>query len=147
VEDAPTLLRVLQAAFEEYRGRLDPPSGAHRETAGKIRQKLTIGRAVVGLIEQTVVGCVFYQPQGDHVYLDRLAVLPEYRRRGLGRALVEYVEARARELVLPCIRLGVRTALPQNQAYYERMGYRVVEYASHAGYTEPTYLILEKDVD
>ena len=30
--DLPTLLVLVHKAFEEYRGRLDPPSGAHDET-------------------------------------------------------------------------------------------------------------------
>jgi len=30
--DAGTLLALVRAAFEEFRGRLDPPSGAHAET-------------------------------------------------------------------------------------------------------------------
>ena len=31
-DDAPLLLATLHAAFDEYRGRLDPPSGVHAET-------------------------------------------------------------------------------------------------------------------
>jgi ribosomal protein S18 acetylase RimI-like enzyme len=93
-----------------------------------------------------VAGCVFYAPMGDYVDLFRLAVLPAYRRRGVGRALVEYVEARARALSIPCVQLGVRVALPGNRAYYERMGYRFLEARTHTGYTEPTYVILQKSL-
>ncbi|MEO5742749.1 MAG: hypothetical protein ABIS29_19350 [Vicinamibacterales bacterium] len=39
-EDAPTLLRLMQEAFQEYEGVLDPPSGAHHETIDTVRRKL-----------------------------------------------------------------------------------------------------------
>ena len=80
------------------------------------------------------------------MYLGQLAVLPSYRRRDLGRFLVEYVEAKARELGLTRIRLGVRIELVGNRAYYERHGYPVFAYRSHEGYTEPTYVIMGKEM-
>ena len=145
--DISALVVVLKAAFEEYRGRLDPPSGAHAETAAKLREVLRTSHAVLALAGDEIVGCVFYTPSGDHVDLFRLAVLPEYRRRGIARALIAYVEARARELGLPRVQLGVRTALTGNRAYYERLGYRLLASRMHAGYTEPTFVILEKFLD
>jgi ribosomal protein S18 acetylase RimI-like enzyme len=144
--DLPALVAVLKAAFEEYRGRLDPPSGAHDESAAKVREVLRTSRAVLALSGDEIVGCVFYAPSGNHVDLFRLAVLPEYRRRGIARRLIEYVEARARQLGLPRVQLGVRVALPGNRIYYERLGYRFVEARTHAGYAEPTFVILENFV-
>ena len=146
VDDALAITAVLIAAFEEYRGRLDPPSGAHRETVEKVREKMWSARVVVAQAGDQVVGCVFYELSSQHVYLSRLAVLPRHRRRGVGRALVEYFEGRALALNAPCVRLGVRVALAQNRAYYERMGYRFVQAGAHEGYAEPTYLILEKTI-
>jgi predicted N-acetyltransferase YhbS len=145
--DLPALVAVLKAAFEEYRGQLDPPSGAHAETSAKLREVLRTARAVLALAGDEIVGCVFYTPLGDHVDLFRLAVLPAYRRRGIGRLLIAYVEARVRELGLLRVQLGVRVALPGNRAYYERQGYRFIEARTHAGYVEPTFVILEKLVD
>jgi predicted N-acetyltransferase YhbS len=145
-QDAPLLLQVLQTAFEEYRGRLDPPSGAHSETVEKLRQKLTTSHVVVAEVEGEIAGCVFYEAENGSMHLERLAVLPSYRRRGLGRRLIDYVEAQARALNLPHVRLGVRVVLKDNWAYYERLGYRLIEYKSHAGYSEPTYVILEKEI-
>ena len=41
----------------------------------------------------------------------------------------------------------VRIALQRQRVYYERLGYRLVEYCTHDGYEQPTYVILEKEVD
>jgi GNAT superfamily N-acetyltransferase len=144
--DLPTLVALIHAAFEEYRGRLDPPSGAHRETLESVRDKLRTGRALLALVDGEPAGGVFYHRENDHVYLGRLAVLPQHRRRGVGRALVMYVEAWARSLDVPRTRLGVRVQLPANRAYFERLGYRVFRHEAHEGYSEPTYLLLEKDL-
>jgi GNAT superfamily N-acetyltransferase len=144
--DIPTLLAVLMAAFEEYRGRLDPPSGAHDETEERLRGTLRGAHAVLAHVGDELVGCVFYAPMGDYVDLFRLAVLPGHRRHGIGRALIEYVEGRALAIGIASVQLGVRMGLPGNRAYYERMGYRFLEARAHSGYAEPTYVILKKQL-
>ncbi|MEZ4634337.1 MAG: GNAT family N-acetyltransferase [Caldilineaceae bacterium] len=146
-EDVPALLSIIRAAFEQYRGRLDPPSGAHSEDESSIRAKLTGETAVLAWEEGKPVAAVFYQVCPDHVYLHRLAVLPSHRGRGFGRRLVDYVEAQALILERPRVQLGVRLALPENLDYYQRLGYRILEYASHPGYTEYTYVTMGKDLE
>jgi ribosomal protein S18 acetylase RimI-like enzyme len=142
--DAETLATLLRDAFEEYRGQLDPPSGAHEETAAGVRERLAYARAVLALIDEAPAGCVFYELPEEYAYLSRLAVLPAYRRRGLARGLIDYVEGRAREVGRTHIRLGVRIVLHRQRAYYERLGYRAIHALTHAGYAEPTYLMMEK---
>jgi ribosomal protein S18 acetylase RimI-like enzyme len=145
--DVPAIVAIIRAAFKEYDGAIDPPSGAHKESEAKIREKMSADRAVLALLGQQAVACVLYRDEGDFMYFGRLAVLPEYRGRGIARALIAYVEGRARELDLPCVRLSVRVALPQLRARYERLGYRVIEERRHDGYAEPTYLVMEKLLD
>jgi ribosomal protein S18 acetylase RimI-like enzyme len=144
--DAATVAALIRGAFEEFRGQLDPPSGAHHETEEKVRKKMASVRAVLAFADGAAAGCVLYERGEGHVYLSRLSVLPAYRRRGLARALIGYVEERARALGLRRVRLGVRTALPQQQAYYQRLGYRPAEAHAHPGYKEPTYLMMEKEL-
>ena len=144
--DIPTLVALVRTAFEDYRGRLEPPSGAHNETPETVRQALHTGWAALALVNDATVGCVFYCQEDAHMYLGRLSVLRPFRRYGVGQALLEYVEQRARDLGLPCVQLGVRIALPHLQAYYARLGYHVVRYEAHAGYTAPTSVVMEKPV-
>src|SRR5262249_41020163 len=122
------------------------PSGAHRETAQSISNYLQQGHAVLALLNDQAVGCVCYHQEGEHVYFGRLSVLPAFRQHGVGLALVAYVEQQARVLGVQRIQLGTRLALPHLQAYYERLGYRVVRYETHEGYTEPTFAVMEKQV-
>jgi ribosomal protein S18 acetylase RimI-like enzyme len=145
-EDVPTLLRIMHVAFEEYVGRLDPPSAAHTETIAAIRKRLSEGSAVLALIDDEAVGFAFYQPQGSHLYFSRLSVMPAHRRRGIGRALIDYVEDRARERRFQGVRLGVRVQLPELKDRYERLGYQIVRYVAHEGHSAPTYMLMEKSV-
>ena len=142
--DVPTLVRLIHAAFAEYRGRLDPPSGAHRETAASLGAYLQTGHAVIALVDGEPVGCVCYHRGGEHVYLGRLSVLPAFRQCGVGSALTGYVEQRAQALGVSRVQLGVRVALPHLQAYYARQGYHVVRYEAHEGYAAPTSVVMEK---
>ena len=143
-QDSELLLSLVHRSFEEYRGKIDPPSSAPDETIDTIRGRFDQARALIAERDQVSVGCVFYQRMAENVYLFRLSVLPEYRRRGIARSLIEHVERIAGAMGLP-VRLGVRIALPENQAYYGRMGYRVVEYQTHPGYASPTWVMMEKD--
>ena len=145
-DDIPTLVTLIHTAFEEYRGRLEPPSGAHRETAQSISNYLQQGRAVLASLHGQVVGCVCYHQESEHVYFGRLSVLPAFRQHGVGLALVTYVEQQAKVLGAQRVQLGMRIALPHLQVYYERLGYRVVCYEMHEGYTEPTSVVMEKQV-
>lgn len=142
--DLETIVAVIRAAFAEYEGRLDPPSGGARDTVESLREKIADGNAVLALLDDQVIGCVFYRPDCDHLYFGRLAVLPAHRQRGVGRALIAYVEERARTLGLPRIRIGVRIGLPELFAAYERIGYRTIAEHSHEGYAQPTYVSMEK---
>jgi GNAT superfamily N-acetyltransferase len=145
--DAELLALLIQAAFAEYLGRLDPPSSAHAKTADVVQAELADGGAFLAEQDDVAVGCVFFHPRTDHVYLDRLAVLPPYRRQGIGRLLIAAVEERARLLGYTRVWLSVRLALSANHSSYERLGYRFHSYGTHAGYHAPTSVTLEKHLN
>lgn len=147
LDDAALVLEIERAAFGEYGARLDPPSGVFRETVEAVREKMALGTFLLALHEHEPVGVVFYQRFETHVYLGRLAVLPAYQRHGIGGALIGEVERRARELGAGRVRLGVRIALPHLRARYERLGYQFVEAHSHPGYSVPTWVTMEKELE
>lgn len=142
--DAAAIVAVIHTAYAEFVGWLDPPSGAHKETEASIRAWFADGGAAVAEVDGTLIGVVHLAPRPDALYLGRLAVLPAWRSRGVGRALVAYVEAKAGNCGLPRVILAVRIQLPAHRAYYETLSYTVVAAGSHAGYTNHTYYAMEK---
>ncbi|MCP3101835.1 GNAT family N-acetyltransferase [Myxococcus sp. K15C18031901] len=142
--DAELLARLLRESFEEYRGRLEPPSSAHGKTAEAVARELRDGGAFVAEAGDGPVGCVFFHVRDDHVYLDRLSVLPAFRGRGAARALIHAVEARALREGRSRVRLSVRLALKDHHDLYARLGYFFVTWGTHEGFASPTFLVLEK---
>ena len=118
------MARVMRAAFEQYRDALEPPSGALATDAAGVRELMELGGILVCESDGRIVASVFHRTHPDHVYLGRLAVLPAFRRRGLAVRLVAAVESLAAANGRRQVRLGVRLALPENRAFFERLGYR-----------------------
>jgi len=146
-EDVERLRDVLVRAFREYEGRLDPPSGVHSETVASLASRLKEGGALICEADGIAAGSIFYAPKAGYLYVGRLGVIPECRGRGIGDMLLRAAERRAGELGLSRVRLGVRLSLGALRAYYEARGYVSIALGRHAGYTEATYVEMEKVLD
>lgn len=64
------------------------------------------------------------ETQAGELYLDSLAVLPEYRRQGIARALLLATKERADQHGLPYLGLLVDTGNPNGEALYSSVGFR-----------------------
>jgi len=100
-EDAARVHGITQAAYAEYRGVLDPPSGVDRETLVDAERAIDDSGAVLAWIGDTAVGAVRFQHAADHLAVVRLAVIPTARGQGIARALLAYLEDLARHSHLP----------------------------------------------
>ncbi len=143
--DAPLLAATIAAAFEQYRGRLVPESGAFRETAGGIADELKKGAgAFIAERGGETLGCVMTKPMEGDLYFGRLSVLPAARGLGIAKQLVEAIEAAARARGLAGVRLGVRVVLTDNQQLFASMGYRETGREAHPGFDHPTSINMRK---
>jgi GrpB-like predicted nucleotidyltransferase (UPF0157 family)/GNAT superfamily N-acetyltransferase len=146
VDDILAIVHIIHAAYAEFQDKLDPPSGAHGETAATIRSLFDSERCVIAGWGAEAAGCTFFHSGHQDTYLHRLAVVPEHRRKAIGHALVTYVETQAQAHGSSRVRLGVRLQLPTNQVFYRNLGYAVTSHHSHPGYSYPTYVSMTKDV-
>ena len=85
--------------------------------------------------------CIDDETQAGELYLDSLAVLPEYRRQGIAQRLIKATKERANRLNLPCVGLLVDKANPVGEALYESAGFRYLN-DSHWGGHEMKHLVL-----
>ena len=70
--------------------------------------------------------CMDDETQAGELYLDSLAVLPEYRHQGIARALLMATKERANKMGLPCVGLLVDKSNPAGEALYSSVGFRYV---------------------
>ncbi len=144
--DSERIHHIITQAFAQYKESLVPPSSVFRETVDSIHTKLTNGGGFIARIDDQDAGSVLYEPQEDHLYLGRLAVLPDYRGKGVARMLIRAVETVAREQNFPGVHLGVRLVLEGNRKLFSSLGYEIIEYGTHDGFSEPTYVNMAKSL-
>ena len=143
--DAAAIAATISAAFEQYRGKLVPESGAFRETTEGIAAELARkSGAIIAERNGQIVGCVMLQLMEDDLYFGRLSVVPEARGLGIARRLIDAVEDEARRRELKGVRLGVRIVLTENQALFGSLGYVEIGREAHEGFDHPTSINMRK---
>ena len=64
------------------------------------------------------------ETQAGELYLDSLAVLPEYRRQGIAQRLLHTTKEKADKMGLPCVGLLVDKGNPAGEALYASVGFQ-----------------------
>ncbi|OIJ86349.1 GNAT family N-acetyltransferase [Streptomyces colonosanans] len=120
--DVPAVKAVTDAAYRHYIERIGvvPQPMEQDHTAD-----VAAGRVFVA--EDPVAGLVVVEAYEDHLFLDSIAVHPDAWGRGVGRRLLAFVDARARALGLPEVRLYTNAMMWENQKIYPKYGYEVLE--------------------
>jgi ribosomal protein S18 acetylase RimI-like enzyme len=105
-----------------------PQNDPHRD----IQRKLKVQRELflVGEIDGRIVASVMASYDGHRCWVNYLAVDPDSRRRGLGRALMAEVERLVRERGCPKINLQARTTNAAVIEFYKRIGFTVDDVVS-----------------
>ena len=81
------------------------------------------------------------ETQAGELYLDSLAVLPEYRRKGIARRLILATKEKADAMHLPCVGLLVDKGNPDGEALYSSVGFKYMNDSRWGGH-EMKHLIL-----
>ena len=150
IENAPLIFEITRAAFEQFRGRLDPPTSALDETLETLLETTfqPDHGAALAFVNDTPAGALRWSvhPLRQHLYVGRVAVLPAYRRQGVASALMDWADAHARALGLPVVQFGVRLQAPENIRFYQCLGYEVAGQEQHHGYDQPTFVWMRKQL-
>jgi len=90
------------------------------------------------------VGCVALRPLADDVCeMKRLYVLPEYRGKGIGRALANALIEKARQIGYKKMRLDTVASMKKANALYAWLGFYQIDAYRHNPLDEACYLELE----
>jgi hypothetical protein len=117
--DQPAVVDLWQQVF--------PGAPAHNVPELDIGRKMQVQPELflVALEGTRLVGTAMGGFDGHRGWVYYLAVHPGRRRRGVGRALMERIEAELTARGCPKINLQVRGANRQAAAFYRRLGYLV----------------------
>ena len=78
----------------------------------------------IGIENGVYTGCVaFEQPNPTTAYLNRLSVLPKYRRQGMGANLVHHILAYARSKNIQSVSIGIIAAHEILKNWYSALGF------------------------
>ena len=101
------------------------------------REDIKKNSLYVSIINFEIVGCIMFSPYKDDVYNDvnwisndsnnlyihRLAVHPEFQKRGIARKMMDYAEDYARSKDYNSIRLDTFSQNQRNNKFYKCRGY------------------------
>ena len=111
------LQNVISAQFPPRRSPRSRGDNAFADQFNANRRLMLVAE-----IEGDIVGGALGLRIGDAVKLDVIAVVPEFRRMGIGRKLMNAIEAEAMSLGARSIFLG--GANEENRRFYSRLGYQ-----------------------
>lgn len=134
------LTELLHAAYAELAALGLRYVATHQDEA-TTRARLERGEAFVaewdGRLAGTITlvppgraeGCAWYR-RAEVAVFSQFGVAPDLQRRGIGRALLDRVDARARELGALELACDTSESATHLIALYERLGFRIVDEAN-----------------
>ena len=104
-----------------------PGNPAWNEPESDIRRKLKIQRELflVAMIDITLVGTAMAGYDGHRGWVYYVAVKPEFRRQGIGEALMKQIEQGLKKIGCHKLNLQVRAENDEVVAFYKKLGYKV----------------------
>ncbi len=129
-EDIEILTEIIRKSFRDVAQRFgltrqNAPSHPSNCPLNWIRYDMERGATYFVLeSENSIAGCVACEKANkDICYLERLAVLPEKRNQGFGKALVERVLSNARELGAGAVSIGIIADHAELKNWYQKIGF------------------------
>jgi ribosomal protein S18 acetylase RimI-like enzyme len=126
--DLPVLLRMMRG-LAEHPPAIPFDEGEVGAALEKFFADAALGKAWLIWVGERAAGYVIltlgysFEFRGRDAFIDELYVEPEFRRRGLGRRAMEFVEARAREMGVNAVHLEVDRENEPARELYRRSGY------------------------
>ena len=117
ISDSGVVEQLWQEVFPN-----DPPHNAPRKV---IQEKMSMQKELFFVAEDNgvIIGTIMSGYDGHRGWLYTVAVKPEFRRRGIGRQLVDHAVAALSNIGCPKVNLQVRSTNTEVLAFYESVGF------------------------
>ena len=128
--DVAAISALVERAYGVYVERIGgPPGPMHHDHAEKVSDCDSFVYE-----DRGIVGLLVFVHEPDHLTIENVAVEPSRQGEGIGRALLDFAEDRARELGRGELRLFTHVKMTENQAIYRARGYREYERRQGPGF-------------
>jgi diamine N-acetyltransferase len=127
-QDLPALLRMMRS-LAEHPPAIPFDEGEVRAALDKFLAHAELGQTWLLWLDERPAGYVIltlgysFEFRGRDAFIDELYIDPEFRRMGLGRRAVEFVEEKARALNVNALHLEVDRGNDPAMELYRRAGY------------------------
>lgn len=132
---------LVVAAFRDL--PIAPPSSVLQESQADFLLRLQTETALVVEADGALVGSLFCATKENSLFIGRLAVRSDFRRRRVAGALLDAAKAEARQRGIGRLTLATRIALAGNLALFRKHGFAVFAEQTHAGFSRPTSYDME----
>ncbi len=128
-EDEPALLRMMRSLAEQGPGAYFFDEATVRDVLRQFLASPDLGQAWIFHDGETPVGYIVltfghsFEYHGRDSFIDELYIEPPYRRQGIGKRAMQFVEERAHELGVNAIHLEVDQGNDPAAELYRRAGY------------------------
>ncbi|ANL65793.1 GCN5-related N-acetyltransferase protein [Rhizobium phaseoli] len=120
-DDLQTVTMLTAAAYRPYTELFgSPPIPVTEDYTPRIER----GEVWLRDIDGEIAGLTVVERHSDHLMLFSIAVPPAFQGAGHGLAMLEWLEGKAREWVLPEIRLYTNARMERNIALYRAFGFQ-----------------------
>lgn len=107
-------------------GELHALFAGYVTSAEDFRAYMQAGRLWVAEEDARPVGFITVSIIGDHAHIDEVDVLPDYGRRGFGKALIDTVCQWTAAQGLSSVTLSTQANVPWNAPYYAKLGFEIM---------------------
>lgn len=118
--DAPALRAMVESAYAVYVPRIGlrpaPMDADYDDLVAR-------GLVTVAEADGQLAGALVLVPASDHLLIENVAVDPSHQGEGIGAALMDLAEERARAAGIGELRLYTHRLMTENRAWYTRLGY------------------------
>jgi ribosomal protein S18 acetylase RimI-like enzyme len=116
-----------ESAVIDLWSRVLTDSSPHNAPIASIQKKLAVADdlLLVAVAEASVVGTIMGGYDGHRGWIYSVAVSPEFRRKGIGSALVRHVEEMLARRGCSKVNLQIRESNSAVSVFYEQLGYSI----------------------
>ena len=129
--DVAAIAAIARAAYEKYVTRIGrEPAPMVADFAGLV----AAGEVHVLLAGGGPAGFIVIRSGEGHLFVENVALHPERQGEGLGRRLLDFAEASARDRGLGALRLYTNVKMNENFPFYAGLGFTETERRHEDGF-------------